>query len=73
MKSWNWKTAFIPILAAVFLTYEEIRDDWDPNPQTKFEKELVLLAWSAALSILLGTTTTHQTAAIAEKKVEELK
>lgn len=59
------------MIAAGYLTYQEIRDDHDDNPSTVFNMEYVLGSWSGVIAILWGTTTAGQTAAIAERKVEE--
>lgn len=63
----NWRAAALPIIAAVFVTYEEIRDDWDNNDATVFNRELVVMAWSSVASFFLGTTTGNQTKVIAEQ------
>jgi hypothetical protein len=66
--TFNWRAALLPLIAAVFVTYEEIRDDWDNNPSTVFNRELVVMAWSGVASFFLGTTTGNQTAQIAKEQ-----
>lgn len=67
----NWNAAIFPLLAAIFLTYEEVRDDWDDKPSTVFNRELVVGIWVTALGLLFGTTTAGQTHTIAKQEVEK--
>jgi hypothetical protein len=68
----NWKAASLAIVAALFTTYQEIKDDWDDNPNSEFELEIVLAPWSVALGLLWGTTTIAQTQTIAKKEAERI-
>ncbi len=70
-KKWNWAAGLFPLLAAGYLTYQEIRDDHDDNPTTHFNMEYVLAGLSGAMAILWGTTTTGQTQTIARKEVDK--
>jgi hypothetical protein len=67
----NWAAAIVPLAAAAYLTYQEVRDDHDNNEVTVFNAEYVYAAWGAALALLLGTTTTGQTKAIANSQIEK--
>lgn len=69
----NWRAAVLAIIASVVVTYEEVRDDWDDNESTVFNKEIVLLSWSAAIGLLFGTTTVNQTKEIAKKEIDSEK
>jgi hypothetical protein len=70
-KTWNWRGAFFALAGAAYLTYQEVRDDHDSNPSTVMNSELLYAAWTAALGLLLGTTTTGQTQTIAKKEAEK--
>lgn len=71
IKKINIAAAIFPIIGAIFLTYEEVRDDWDKNESTVFNRELVVMAWVTALGLLLGTTTAGQTTTIAKEEAEK--
>jgi hypothetical protein len=67
----NWKAAAVPLLAVAFLAYSEIKKDWDDNPNTNSDFNIVLVQAGVVSGILFGTTTVRQTEEIAQKKVEE--
>lgn len=68
----NWKAAALAIIAAVFSTYQEVKDDWDDDPKTEFELEIVLSPWSVAIGLLFGTTTAFQTQTIAKEEAKKI-
>jgi hypothetical protein len=70
-KKWNWRAGLLPFVAACYLTYQEVRDDHDANPSTVMNGELVFGVWTAALGILLGTTTNGQTKTIAQDEAKK--
>jgi hypothetical protein len=67
----NWRAAALPLLGVAFLAYSEIKKDWDADPLTKMDVNVIIAQATVAVGILFGTTTAGQTAQIAQNKVEE--
>jgi hypothetical protein len=67
----NWRAAALPLLGVAFLAYSEIKKDWDSDPATNADINVIIAQATVAVGILFGTTTAGQTADIAQKKIEE--
>lgn len=61
----NIQASIVPIIAAIFLTYDEVKKDYDNRDETNSSMSLMVMSWSAAMALLFGTTTAGQTKDIA--------
>lgn len=68
----NIQGSIVPLVAAIFLTYGEVKKDYDNRDETNSNMELMVFTWSSALALLLGTTTAGQTKDIAVKEAEKI-